>query len=65
MKALYFKEFGDSDVLTYGGLPDPVNQENELMIEMMYIGLNYADIYRRKGSYHIESRDPFIMAMKE
>ena len=60
MKALYFKEFGDSDVLTYGELPDPVIQENELMIEMMYIGLNYADIYRRKGSYHIESRDPLI-----
>ncbi len=55
MKALYFNEFGDSTVLTYGDLPDPVIQENELLIEMMYIGLNYADIYRRKGSYHIES----------
>lgn len=60
MKALYFNEFGDSTVLTYGDLPDPIIHENELMVEMMYIGLNYADIYRRKGNYHIESRDPLI-----
>jgi len=60
MKALYFNEFGDSTVLTYGDLPDPIIHENELLVEMVYIGLNYADIYRRKGTYHIESREPLI-----
>lgn len=60
MKALFFNEFGSSDVLEYGELPDPIICENELLVEMNYIGLNYADIYRRKGTYHIEERTPYI-----
>lgn len=60
MKALFFNEFGNSDVLKYGELPDPVISSNELLLEMNYIGLNYADIYRRKGTYHIEKHSPYI-----
>ncbi|MBV7390869.1 zinc-binding dehydrogenase [Enterococcus sp. ALS3] len=60
MKALYFDHFGNSDVLTYGELPDPVVSRSELLLGMEYIGLNYADIYRRKGEYHIEERSPYI-----
>ncbi|MGM0240333.1 zinc-binding dehydrogenase [Enterococcus sp. AZ103] len=60
MKALYFDHFGNSDVFTYGELPDPVVSKSELLLRMEYIGLNYADIYRRKGEYHIEERSPYI-----
>lgn len=60
MKALFFNEFGNSDVLKYGELPDPVISSNELLLEMSYIGLNYADIYRRNGTYHIEDHSPYI-----
>lgn len=60
MKALFFNEFGNSDVLKYGELPDPVISSSELLLEMDYIGLNYADVYRRKGNYHIEERSPYI-----
>lgn len=60
MKALYFENFGDSSVLNYGELPAPSIGANDLLVEMSLIGLNYADIYRRKGEYHIEKHVPYI-----
>lgn len=60
MKALFFDHFGDSDVLEYGELPEPVITKKDLLLKMEYIGLNYADIYRRRGTYHIEKCSPFI-----
>lgn len=60
MKALYFNNFGKTDVIQYGELSDPVLAPGELLIRTEYIGLNYADIYRRGGTYHIEQHTPFI-----
>lgn len=60
MKALYFEDFGDSSVLTYGELPTPIIGDDDLLVKITLIGLNYADIYRRKGEYHIEKHLPYI-----
>lgn len=60
MKALYFEQFGGSDVLQYGELPQPVIGENDVLVKVAYIGLNFADIYRRRGEYHIEKHEPYI-----
>ncbi|MFT8994361.1 zinc-binding dehydrogenase [Lentilactobacillus hilgardii] len=62
MKALYFDRFGGPEVLQYGALPDPSLSDNDVLVKMSYIGLNFADIYRRKGTYHIEKRvsSPYI-----
>ena len=60
MKALYFENFGDSNVLQYGELPKPVIGENDVLVQVAYIGLNFADIYRRRGEYHIEKHKPYI-----
>ena len=60
MKALYFETFGGSEVLQYGELPRPVINEHEVLVEVEYIGLNFADIYRRRGEYHIEKHTPYI-----
>lgn len=60
MRALYFKEFGTSDVLHYGVVGDPVIGDHDLLIETSYIGLNFADIYRRRGTYHLEPHTPYI-----
>lgn len=60
MQALYFEEFGDASVLQYGEVPSPAIKQNEILVEMIYIGLNYADIYRRNGDYHIEEHTPYI-----
>lgn len=37
MKALYFEEFGTSDVLKYGEITDPVISTNEVLDETSYI----------------------------
>lgn len=60
MKALYFEQFGGSGVLQYGELSQPVIGENDVLVKVEYVGLNFADIYRRRGEYHIEKHEPYI-----
>ncbi|MEZ7497239.1 quinone oxidoreductase [Flavobacterium sp. Arc3] len=60
MKALTFSTFGNSDVLEYIDLPSPVLKKDEILVEMRAIGLNFADVYRRKGNYHLTGTPPFI-----
>lgn len=60
MKALTFSKFGNSDVLEYIEIPNPTIKDNEVLVEMKAIGLNYADIYRRKGNYHLKGTPPYI-----
>ncbi|EHL98360.1 GroES-like protein [Lentilactobacillus parafarraginis F0439] len=60
LKALYFNEFGDSSVLKYGAVPTPTITKDKLLIKTSYIGLNFADIYRRRGDYHLEKHTPYI-----
>jgi NADPH2:quinone reductase len=60
MKALTFSSFGGSEVLEYIDVPNPVLKEGELLVQMKAIGLNFADIYRRKGNYHLKGQPPFI-----
>ncbi|MFV5686390.1 quinone oxidoreductase family protein [Flavobacterium sp. GB2R13] len=60
MKALTFSTFGNSDVLEYIEIPTPILKEEEILVEMRAIGLNFADVYRRKGNYHLKGNPPFI-----
>lgn len=60
MKALTFSKFGTSDVLEYIEIPNPTIKDNEVLVKMKAIGLNYADIYRRKGNYHLKGNPPYI-----
>jgi NADPH2:quinone reductase len=60
MKALTFSTFGSSDVLEYIELPTPEIKDNEILLKNKAIGLNFADIYRRKGNYHLKGAPPFI-----
>lgn len=60
MKALTFSKFGSPDVLEYSDVPDPVLKEGEVLVEMRAIGLNYADVYRRQGAYHLTGEPPYI-----
>ncbi|WP_155210039.1 quinone oxidoreductase family protein, partial [Fulvivirga aurantia] len=38
----------------------PSIKEGEVLIKNKAIGLNYADIYRRKGNYHLKGEPPYI-----
>ncbi|MFD1094828.1 quinone oxidoreductase family protein [Salegentibacter chungangensis] len=60
MKALTFSKFGGPEVMEYIDMPDPEPENGEVLVEMKAIGLNYADIYRRKGNYHLEGEPPFL-----
>ncbi|MDM5339609.1 quinone oxidoreductase [Fictibacillus enclensis] len=60
MKALTFHTFGGPEVLQYQDVPTPELNANEILVEMKAIGLNFADIYRRKGNYHLLGNPPYI-----
>jgi NADPH2:quinone reductase len=60
MKALFFESFGGPDVLQYGDVPDPVPEAGTTLVGTSAIGLNFADVYRRRGNYHLVGRSPFI-----
>ncbi|EOP52326.1 quinone oxidoreductase [Bacillus cereus VDM053] len=61
MKALCFETFGDANVLQYKEIPDPIINPNEILVRMQAIGLNFADIYRRRGDYHLAGNPPYIL----
>ncbi|MDQ0198329.1 quinone oxidoreductase family protein [Neobacillus ginsengisoli] len=61
MKSLVFEKFGGPEVLHYKEIPDPTIKENEILVRMKAIGLNFADVYRRKGNYHLAGEPPYIL----
>ncbi|MBJ8029362.1 quinone oxidoreductase [Bacillus cereus group sp. N21] len=61
MKALCFKEFGNADVLKYQEVSDPIINPTEILVRTKAIGLNFADIYRRRGNYHLVGKPPYIL----
>ena len=50
-----------ADVLQYKEIPDPIINSNEILVRMQAIGLNFADIYRRRGDYHLAGNPPYIL----
>jgi NADPH:quinone reductase len=61
MKALVFITFGGPEVLEYRDVEEPVHNPDEILVKMKAIGLNFADIYRRKGNYHLVGQPPYIL----
>ncbi|WP_138494067.1 quinone oxidoreductase family protein [Paenibacillus pinistramenti] len=61
MKALVFEAFGGPEVLQFREVEDPVIGPNEILVRMQAIGLNFADVYRRRGNYHLAGNPPYIL----
>jgi NADPH2:quinone reductase len=61
MKALIFEQFGGPEVLIYKEIPDPIVEGDQLLVRTKAIGLNFADVYRRKGNYHLAGNPPYIL----
>ncbi|PLR84387.1 quinone oxidoreductase [Bacillus canaveralius] len=61
MKALVFNEFGNAEVLTYQEVPDPSLARGEILVRTKAIGVNFADIYRRRGDYYLAGKPPYIL----
>lgn len=51
MKAIYVTQHGGPEVLTYTDRPDPVPGADQVLVEVLYAGVNYIDTYFRSGSY--------------
>ncbi|MFL6199091.1 MAG: quinone oxidoreductase family protein [Thermoanaerobaculia bacterium] len=60
MKALCFSRFGGPEVLEVRELPDPELRPGHAVVRLQAIGLNFADVYRRKGNYHLAGDPPWI-----
>ena len=49
MKAIYFEQHGERDVLRYGDLPAPTPGPGEVRVEIRAAALNQLDIWVRRG----------------
>lgn len=60
MRALTFSRFGDPSVLELAEVADPVAAPGVAVVRTRAIGLNFADVYRRQGRYHLVGQPPWI-----
>lgn len=51
MKAIQIAAFGEADELKYVDVPDPVAGNGEVLVQVKAAGINFADIYSRRGQY--------------
>ncbi len=56
MKAIFFEQHGEIDVLKYADLPDPTPGPGEALIRVKGVALNHLDIWVRRGwkGLHLE-----------
>jgi len=52
MKAIFYRKFGERDVLEFGDMPEPVPQDKQLLIEVERSSVNFVDIRERQGTYN-------------
>lgn len=60
MKALLFETFGGPEVLQFCDVPDPVVPPGHVQLAMRAIGVNFADLHRRRGNYFLPGQPPHI-----
>lgn len=61
MHALLFEKFGGPEVLHWGEQPDPIPASGQALVRMHSVGLNFADVYRRNGNYHLSGTAPWVL----
>src|SRR5262245_9441815 len=61
MHALCFDHFGGPEVLEYRPVPDPAPGPGEAVVRTTAIGLNFADIHRRRGTSHLPGQPPYTL----
>ncbi len=64
MKAIILKKTGKPHVLAPETVPDPAPAAGEVLVEMAYAGINYAEILSRKGLYGWAIKRPYILGME-
>jgi NADPH:quinone reductase-like Zn-dependent oxidoreductase len=64
MKAVYIREHGGIEKLIYGELPDPVPEGNEVLVRVRACGVNYVDLWVRRGLPFLRIKYPFILGQE-
>ena len=62
MKAAFFRQHGDSSVLEYGDLPEPVAAPDEVLVRVHAAALNHLDLFVREGLPGLKLQFPHIGA---
>jgi len=60
MHAIVISEFGTSDVLRYVERPPAAPKNGEIVVAARAIGVNYADLWMRRGQYPNPAPLPFV-----
>jgi NADPH2:quinone reductase len=53
MKAIQISEYGGAEVLKLRDVENPVLKENQALIHVKMAGINFIDIYQRRGNYPV------------
>ncbi len=64
MKAIILRKSGRPETLQISTVPDPVPAEGEVLVKLLYAGINYAEILSRKGLYGWAVKRPYILGME-
>jgi NADPH:quinone reductase-like Zn-dependent oxidoreductase len=64
MKAVYITEHGGIEKLTYGELPDPAPAGNEVLVRVRACGVNYIDVWVRRGLPFLRIPYPFTLGQE-
>ena len=51
MQAIQVFDYGERDALRLADVPPPVPGEGEALVRLRYAGVNFIDVYMRKGLY--------------
>ncbi len=60
MKAIFFEQHGDIEVLKFGDLPDPKPAPGEALIRVRAVALNHLDIWIRRGWEGLKLQMPHV-----
>ena len=60
MKAIFFEQHGDTDVLKYADLPSPEARPGEALIRVKAVAINHLDIWVRRGWKGLKLEMPHI-----
>lgn len=61
MQALVFHRFGGPEILHVEDVAVPPISPYQVLVRVHVAGLNFADVYRRQGNYHLAGDPPWIL----
>jgi NADPH2:quinone reductase len=64
VRAIVVSAFGGPDVLRLEDVPAPEPGAGELLVDVAYAGVNFRDVYERRGGYAHGAQPPFVAGIE-